>query len=146
MRNPTPGTRYPMATNPGHPLAHASGRVRIHRAALWEKIGPGSHPCHWCGLTVDWFVKPLIQADHVDGDTRNNDPANLVPSCAACNGTRHNWQATECKKGHPFTPENTYVLPVNDRRSRPHRACRECTLEKNRKARRRRRERRDLDR
>lgn len=134
-------TKYPMTTITGHPLSYASGRVRVHRAVLWDKIGAGPHPCHWCGQELDWFTKPLIQADHLDSDTHNNDPANLVPACAGCNGTRHKWQATECPKGHPYTPENTYILPVGPKRSRPHRDCRECTLERNRRSRRRRKER-----
>lgn len=67
---------------------------------LFDAIGPGEHPCHWCGWPVSWDVvyragsdvlaerwEALI-ADHLDGDRANNDPANLVPSCPYDNSNR----------------------------------------------------------
>ncbi len=83
---------------PGHPLASEKGWVREHRVVLYETIGPGEHPCHWCGVQVS-FSKPYPQhldglvVDHLDEDTSNNDPANLVPSCAVCNlGRSSRWK------------------------------------------------------
>lgn len=77
---------------PGHPLANASGEVLRHRAVLFGTIGPGEHPCHWCDQPVEWTSLGLIAGalvvDHVDWDTTNNDPANLVPSCHPCNSGR----------------------------------------------------------
>lgn len=77
---------------PDHPLAGRSGRVRRHRAVLFDAIGPGAHPCHWCSRSVDWSipwteVEGLV-VDHLDGDTQNNDRANLVASCNPCNAGR----------------------------------------------------------
>lgn len=77
----------------GHPLAGKDGYVKEHRAALYAKIGPGKHPCHWCGKEVEWLPgngmkgKALI-ADHLDENFLNNDPENLVPSCSVCNARR----------------------------------------------------------
>lgn len=78
----------------GHPIAPPSGVVAISRLTLYEKIGPGPHPCHWCGQQVIWIVgggpgtpKTLI-VDHIDWNTANDDPANLVPSCNRCNAHR----------------------------------------------------------
>lgn len=125
-----PLTRAPYMTEkrPGHPVAHADGRVRVHRAVLYDKIGPGPHPCHWCGSSVDWYGIPELVSDHLDGDTWNNDPGNLVPSCNGCNAVRRLREMTACAKGHEFTPENTYRPP-----SRPsRRMCRECTRERDR--------------
>lgn len=73
-----------------HPLAGASGYIPEHRLILWEKIGPGSHPCHWCGVSVTWLpggrtAKGCLITDHVDRNPKNNDPDNLVPACQACN-------------------------------------------------------------
>lgn len=73
-----------------HPLARG-GRTLLHRVALWDKIGPGQHPCNWCARTVRWcfgLAPDALVADHVDFDTTNNDPANLVPSCTGCNTSR----------------------------------------------------------
>ena len=42
----------------------------------------------------------------------------------------HNGEKTHCKRGHEFTPENTYVWPGNLRS----RACRACMRERARKA------------
>lgn len=80
-----------MTSRPDHPLAPASGLIALHRIVLYDKIGAGSHPCHWCGKKLEWGNgrKPhLIVVDHVDHDKENNDPANLVPSCRACNAHR----------------------------------------------------------
>jgi hypothetical protein len=72
----------------GHPLAYANGQVRRHRVVLYDKIGPGSHRCHWCDCVVTWGID--LHTDHLDGVAENNDPANLVPSCVSCNTTRGN--------------------------------------------------------
>lgn len=76
----------------GHPLANRYGRVAEHRKVLYDKIGPGPHPCHWeCGKNaLVWGGRKGIYADHLDGDSLNNDPDNLVPSCNACNAARKN--------------------------------------------------------
>lgn len=77
---------------PGHPLAPPSGLVAVARLTLWEKIGPGPHPCHWCKESVDWvngrYAKGALIADHLNWDTADDSPGNLVPSCNACNGHR----------------------------------------------------------
>lgn len=120
---PLKSSRYPYSVIPGHPLAHADGRVRIHRAVLYDAIGPGAHPCHWCGDLLTW--KENLVVDHLDGDTWNNDISNLVASCPPCNRKRAPRRpprkATHCTHGHEFTPENTYVRP--DGTGRQCRAC-----------------------
>lgn len=70
------------------------GQLAEHRLVLWEKLGCKSldceHECHWsCGKTLTWSDGRLgIQADHLDGDTLNNNPENLVVSCVRCNVER----------------------------------------------------------
>jgi len=83
---------YVLAWAPGHPEAVRTGRPRIyqHRMVLYDAIGPGPHGCHWCGTMLDW---PDCQPDHLDRDRSNNDPGNLVPSCAHCNSKRGTAQA-----------------------------------------------------
>ncbi len=67
-----------------HPLAVGTGSLLEHRAVLYDKIGPGSHLCHWgCGKVLTWGVDLFV--DHLDSDRLNNDPDNLVPSCNPCN-------------------------------------------------------------
>jgi len=90
VRVATSPYRYVKRT--GHPLIPPGGGIRLpeHRVILYEKIGPGAHPCHWCGKSVEWIpggrTKPgSLIADHVDGDPSDNDPENLVPSCQGCN-------------------------------------------------------------
>ncbi|QAY13973.1 HNH endonuclease [Mycobacterium phage Colt] len=97
VREPEPdhvirnGYRYVTVDNE-HPLrkidAHVGRRVAEHRIVLYDKIGPGTHPCHWCGKPVTWGEG--LQTDHVDWDRLNNTPDNLVPSCRPCNFNRHN--------------------------------------------------------
>lgn len=78
----------------GHPLSSPQDRVFEHRKVLYDKIGPDGHPCNWCGVTVRWLngvgaaAEGALIADHVDGDTLNNVPSNLVPSCWSCNVNR----------------------------------------------------------
>lgn len=67
--------------------------ITVHRAVLWDKIGPGTHPCHHCSEPVTWSpgrktAAGVLQVDHLDHDTRNNDEDNLVPSCHRCNNLR----------------------------------------------------------
>lgn len=79
---------YRTVTVHGHPLADRWGHVLEHRKVLYDKIGPGAHPCHWCGASVTWDSGYSLTTDHVDFDRSNNDPANLVPSCNPCNAAR----------------------------------------------------------
>lgn len=78
---------YLVVTVSGHPLADQYGRQYQHRVNLYNKIGPGSHPCHWCATPVSWKID--LHTDHLDFDRLNNDPSNLVASCHACNSHRH---------------------------------------------------------
>lgn len=109
---------------PDHPLAPPSGMVQEHRANLYAKIGPGPHLCHWCGKTLTWQVahrpnRTSISVDHLDGVRRNNDSANLVPSCQGCNAKRGNTSLVG--------DDETFVIGGNGNRNRtvPH-ACDRC--------------------
>lgn len=81
---------YRVLNLPSHPLARAQGKVPEHRVVLYAKVGPGPHPCHWCGTTLEWNATAgtRINADHLDWDKLNNDPSNLVPACLNCNTRR----------------------------------------------------------
>jgi hypothetical protein len=85
------GRRYRQVPAKGHPVAHADGRAYEHRVVLYDLLGPGPHPCHWCGTGVDWLPKGTkgeLQPDHLNDDGSDNRPDNLVPSCRTCNSTR----------------------------------------------------------
>lgn len=86
---PKPG-QYRMLYLPGHPLAGKAKYLPEHRVLLWNRIGPGPHPCHYCGTLIDWLPgeytkKGALGVDHIDRNRANNNPSNLVPSCQACN-------------------------------------------------------------
>lgn len=82
---------YRMLTMHGHPLADRWGHVLEHRVVLYDKIGPGTHPCHWCERPVTWMARDAEQldGDHLDFNPSNNSPGNLVPSCDPCNVRRN---------------------------------------------------------
>lgn len=126
-----PGRAYGRFSSPGHQLADAAGTVAVHRWVLFERIGPGEHPCHWCGTTVRWtkgLSASALVADHVDSNPRNNDPSNLVQACQRCNALRDghpNLRKTHCPKGHPYDSENTYVSPGSGDR-----LCRRCVSDR----------------
>lgn len=82
-------TPYRTEKRPDHPMAMADGKVYVHRRTLYDKIGPGPHPCHWCHKEVEWAARGgRIVADHLNGDRWDNCPENLVPSCDYCNHAR----------------------------------------------------------
>lgn len=76
-----------------HPLANGDGYAYEHRLVLYERIGPGWHPCHWCATPITWDVRRTGEAgcltvDHLDTGRSNNVSENLVPSCIQCNSAR----------------------------------------------------------
>lgn len=80
---------YRKITNHSHPLSGKYGWVSVHRAVLYDRIGPGEYPCNWCGKILSWSDKRRkIVADHIDGDILNNSPDNLVAACYSCNTFR----------------------------------------------------------
>ncbi|MBP6564156.1 MAG: hypothetical protein KA200_00935 [Burkholderiales bacterium] len=85
--------RYRHVYDPGHPLAYANGVLPEHRQVLHAKIGDVETTCHWCRKPIRWrpgesTAPDAIVADHLDNDSRNNSPDNLVPSCHGCNVMR----------------------------------------------------------
>lgn len=76
---------YYVVISASHPLAGKGGIVREHRAILYDALGPGPHPCHWCGTSLPW---PRICVDHLNGVRSDNRPDNLVVACNGCNGSR----------------------------------------------------------
>lgn len=84
---------YPKRYRPDHPLAPPSGTIAVHRIILYDKIGPGTHQCRWCGKPLEWETGTktkgnALLVDHIDGDRMNLAPDNLVPACNSCNTTR----------------------------------------------------------
>lgn len=67
-----------------HPLA-INGKVFQHRMLLYDLIGPGEHPCYWCGMLLLWGQ---ITVDHLNEIKHDNRHENLVVSCNKCNRLR----------------------------------------------------------
>lgn len=122
---------YLLVKQPHHPLARRAhgGYVLAHRVALYDAIGGGQHPCHWCGTTVDWDATyperlDALVVDHLDDDKTNNVPINLVPSCNPCNTLRARKTETHCQSGkHLWTEANTRYV-------RRGRECLDCRRER----------------
>ena len=81
---------YRILADATHPLAGAQGKVYEHRAVLYAELGDGPIVCHWCARSLTWSgpADSRVNVDHLDWDTLNNDPTNLVPSCLDCNTKR----------------------------------------------------------
>lgn len=61
-----------------------------------------------------------LELDHLCRNVRCVLPAHLEPVTRAENMRRRYATYTHCKRGHEYTPENTYVMP------RGYRDCRTC--------------------
>lgn len=81
---------YVMRLDRNHPVSSSRGYLYQHRMVLFDAIGAGVHPCHWCKDEVEWGAhgRRRLVVDHIDSDKRNNVLSNLVPSCHRCNSTR----------------------------------------------------------
>lgn len=131
MRKAKPSSRYAKSKVPeGHPLRDPHGQCMTHRVVLWEKIGPGEHSCHYCGTTVDWkpgeyLTATSLVAEHADGNTRNNDPANIVPACQKCNAKKMRRTVRPT-----IRPDEIHVVYADGTRTRGEvRNCRACNKE-----------------
>ncbi|HZG49421.1 MAG TPA: HNH endonuclease [Thermoleophilaceae bacterium] len=73
--------------------------MRLHRAELYDAIGPGMHPCHHCGDLVEWGI--TIDVDHLDHNRQNNRLENLAVACRGC----QNRQRRFCLSKNSARPE-----------------------------------------
>lgn len=74
-------------------LSDKNGHLTEHRKVLFDSIGLGDHPCHWCGKLVNWQTEDFnykLHVDHLNEDKIDNRIENLVPSCFVCNIHRRN--------------------------------------------------------
>lgn len=75
-------------------------RFHVHRLVLMAFVGPGDglDGCHNNGDRMDNRLENLrwgTRADNIRDQVRH--------------GTHNNARKTHCKRGHEFTPENTYL-------------------------------------
>jgi hypothetical protein len=123
------GLRYRKEKAIGHPIAPKSGNLAVARRMLYDEIGPGPHPCHWCNKAVDWNpgkgvsdVTTLL-VDHLDHDPTNDVIENLVPSCNHCNAHRR----TPGKRVSPvIQPGELFVINSGNRARAVQRTCETC--------------------
>lgn len=108
---------------PDHPLAGVNGYVAEHRAVLFDLIGPGEHPCHWCGKHVRWTNRlvgtghaGMLVVDHVNANGLDNRVENLVPSCQGCNASRP----------RHIQPDEPHVAYQSRKRRGEVRTCQSC--------------------
>lgn len=97
-------------------------RVLAHRWAFTHLVGP---------------IPDGLGLDHLCRNRACVNPGHLEPVTQRVNTLRgegpaaRNSAKTECLRGHPFTPENTYVTPDGRR------MCRTCSAERSARSRRR---------
>lgn len=100
----------PVRRLPDHPLAPPSGVIRVSRIVFFEKSGGVCPPCEWCGVELTWET---VCVDHLNSNTSDNRPDNLVASCRGCNANRED--GTGYGRRHPRTCECCGTLFLPDR-------------------------------
>ena len=96
-------------------LCHSGNisRKYIHRLVLEAFVGPcpnGAEGCHWDDNPLN------NNLENLRWDTRSANRQDAVRN-------KHHWNSSKryCKRGHEFTPENTYIT------TRGSRQCRKCS-------------------
>lgn len=107
------GNRQPSSRS-GHTHVTIGGRAASVHRLLWLVVkGPiadGLHVCHTCDNPR------CVNIDHLWLGTQRENSLDMVAKKRQAFMSK-----TECKSGHPFTAENTWVC------SRGHRHCRTCS-------------------
>jgi hypothetical protein len=87
---------YVRLYRPGHHLADKKGYVYEHRLVLFDTLHRTASDirCHWCKKDL---TATDVVPDHLDDDTLNNAPENIVPSCSVCNLRRGKSKAISIK-------------------------------------------------
>jgi hypothetical protein len=122
----TDGEMESWTNNDGYRLVHLNGRlVYVHRLVLETWRGP---------------CPPGREARHLDGDASNNRLTNLRWGTHAENtwdvirhGHHPGLNATQCRWGHDFTPQNTYRGSDGKRRCRACQRVRDASRARNSK-------------
>lgn len=116
-----------MAHRPNHPIAPPSGTLSYSRIVLFDQIGFGPHDCFWCGTEIDWKygLEPgTLVIDHLDFNTQNIWPENLVAACVNCKNRRSR------KRDNTFIEPDEPIVLVNGRPTRAvTRTCPTCGKE-----------------
>lgn len=102
----------------GYARSSTLGRVShlVHRVSYTEFVGPIPK-----GLQLDHLCRnrACINPDHLEPVTNVENQLRAAPFLASAN-------ASECKNGHKYTPENTYMRPSA---ASGRRQCRTCNRE-----------------
>jgi hypothetical protein len=96
----------------------ATKTARPYRMAYELEVGPIPD-----GMTLDHLCHtndPSCYGDSSCPHRRCCNPAHLEPVTAEENSSRRKHRSDTCKRGHTFTPENTYI------NTKGHRVCRIC--------------------
>lgn len=117
-------SKYRIAEDPTHPLAGKCGKVYVHRRVLYALIGPGAHPCYWCGHVVQWelgtFDPDVLQVDHLNTIRDDNRPENLVVACRNCNtGRGSQFRAESLRNAGWWSEHDTVARLRSGRRVAP---------------------------
>lgn len=111
--------RWTGAKTDGYGQIQFNGRLTFaHRIAYELKRGPIP-----AGLTIDHLcrVRACVNPDHMEAVTTRVNTLRSPTAVTAVNSRK-----THCRRGHPYTPENTWLRVRNDGHGKTERWCREC--------------------
>lgn len=91
---------------------------QLHHRLRKVRGRASDQPCRSCGTqAADWAYDksdpdPLTERTYNGRDvTYSADLERYVPLCKACHYALDNPPRTHCKRGHAYTPSNTYTRP-----------------------------------
>lgn len=117
------------------PQKEVVGYTGAHRRIRKERGKPSDHLCVDCGKSAEeWSYDGDDEERHqLMNGTRlafSLNPSSYSPRCRKCHSRYDDRrrERTHCKRGHEFTPENTYIRPRGTRECRACRPIRELGL------------------
>lgn len=108
----TENNKYDLIYSPKHPFKDYKNRVRKHRLILEQYLSKKYN------MTI--FILPYFDVHHIDGNTHNNDPLNLMPIPRRQHASLHFTKDKSNRKCSTCGSKTTYMEKRKNGKLYPH--------------------------